>query len=399
MKQNKGRPDTMRLLIIDDEEDICDLIAEIGERNGFEAKTVSNTENVAKILGDFPPDVIIMDLMMPGIDGVELLRTLSDKAKNAQLCLVSGSDSRVLNGARRLGSAHGLNVVAALEKPLTVPTLDAFFISAAKDLKKKDDGEDRGLAIANGEFSLYYQPVVDLATCEIKGLEALVRWNHPDKGILMPDAFIREMSNEGLMNALTEFVIRTAVKQVSTLYHAGERLTMAMNVTASTLLDLSLPDQISNVCKQHKLPPEMLILEVTESEAMRDVTRTMDVLLRLRLRNIGVSIDDFGTGHSSLRELQRMPFSELKIDKSFVTNTPTDNDQTVIAKSIIDLGHSIGLKIIAEGIETQEAWNIMHDKGCDFAQGYFVARPMPAQDLAVWMDEWRKKHGLKAPTA
>ncbi len=380
----------MRLLIIDDEEDICDLIAEIGERNGFEPQCVTNTENVLKALADFPPDVIMMDLMMPGMDGVELLRTLSEKAKNAQLCLVSGSDSRVLNGARRLGSAHGLNVVAALEKPLSIQTLDEFFKSVAKIIKLPEDGEDRGMALANGEFSLYYQPVVDLKTRDIKGFEALVRWNHPGKGILMPDAFIRQMSNEGLMNNLTDFVIKASIKQAASLYHSGERLTMAMNVTASTLLDLTLPDQISDICKQNKLPPEMLNLEVTESEAMRDVTRTMDVLLRLRLRNIGVSIDDFGTGHSSLSELQRMPFSELKIDKSFVTDAPTNNDGAVIAKSIIDLAHNIGLKVIAEGIEDQRAWDLLRDKGCDYAQGYLIGHPVPASDLPTWMSDWRK---------
>ncbi|MDD4616253.1 MAG: EAL domain-containing response regulator [Alphaproteobacteria bacterium] len=380
----------MRLLIIDDEEDICDLIAEIGERNGFQPLALTNTENVPKTLGEFPPDVIIMDLMMPGTDGVELLRTLSEKAKNAKLCLISGSDSRVLNGARRLGSAHGLNVVGALEKPLSIQTLDDFFKNIVKS-EVKTDGEDRNMALASGEFSLYYQPIVELSTRRIKGLEALVRWRHPDKGILLPDAFIREMSNEGLMGKLTEFVIHTSINQAAALYHAGERLTMAMNVTASALLDLALPDRISDLCKQHNLPPEMLNLEVTEAEAMRDVTRTMDVLLRLRLRNIGVSIDDFGTGHSSLSELQRMPFSELKIDKSFVTDSPDNNDGAVIAKSIIDLAHSIGLKVIAEGIEDERAWKLMCEKGCDFAQGFFIGRPLPAPDLAAWIDNWRKK--------
>jgi len=380
----------MRLLIIDDEEDICDLIAEISERHGFEPKTVCNAETVSTVLSDFPPDVIMMDLMMPGIDGVELLRLLSDKAKNAQLCLISGSDSRVLNSARRLGSAHGLNVIDALEKPLSIPTLNAFFDSVSKT--GKDQGsEDRALAIANGEFNLYYQPVVDLTTREIKGVEALARWKHPDRGILLPDAFLKQLADDGLMHALTDFVIKTAVQQAASLYRAGERLSMAMNVTASTLLDLSLPDQISDICKQHNLPSELLILEVTETEAMRDVTRTMDVLLRMRLRNIGVSIDDFGTGHSSLRELQRMPFSELKIDKSFVTDAPNNKDSEVIINSIIDLGHNLGLKVIGEGIEDEAAWAMLHEKGCDYGQGFYMGRPMAAQDLNLWIENWNKK--------
>lgn len=380
----------MRLLIIDDEEDICDLIAEIGERNGFKTLTISNAETVSKILDDFLPDVIMLDLMMPGTDGVELLRLLSEKARSAQLCLISGSDSRVLNGARRLGGAHGLNVVAALEKPLTIEALNGFFNSVLRK-GKEHDFENRALALAKGEFSLYYQPVIDFSTREIKGLEALIRWDHPDRGILLPDAFIKQMSNDGLMRELTDFVIKASVRQAADLFERGEKITMAINVTASTLLDLSLPDQVSFFCKESNLPSEMLILEVTETEAMKDITRTMDVLLRMRLRNIGVSIDDFGTGHSSLRELQRMPFSELKIDRSFVTNAPDSKDSAVIVSSIIDLGHNLGLKVIAEGIEDQRAWDMMKEKGCDLGQGYFMGRPMPASELNSWIDNWRKK--------
>ena len=379
----------MRLLIIDDEEDICDLIAEIGERRGLEPRTTSNAETVHQILGEFTPDVIMMDLMMPGIDGVELLRLLSEKAKNAKLCLISGSDARVLNSARRLGSAHGLDVVAALEKPLSIATLNGFFDTLTQS-GKEEGAEARAEAIASGQFKLYYQPVVELSTRRVKGVEALARWQHPDRGILMPDDFIEQVTNDGLMQALTDFVIKTSIQQASIWKQAGEKLTVSMNVTASTLLDLSLPDQIAELCKQYEVPPEMLILEVTETEAMRDVTRTMDVLLRMRLRNIGVSIDDFGTGHSSLRELQRMPFSELKIDKSFVSDMVNNKDCAVIVNSIIDLGHNLGLKVIAEGIEDDKTWNLLKDKNCDFAQGYYMARPMNAADFSAWLDNWRK---------
>jgi EAL domain-containing protein (putative c-di-GMP-specific phosphodiesterase class I) len=379
----------MRLLIIDDEEDICDLIAEIGERRGLEPRTTSNAENVQQILSEFAPDIIMMDLMMPGIDGVELLRLLSDKAKNAKLCLISGSDARVLNSARRLGSAHGLNVVAALEKPLSIPTLNGFFDTLI-NTDKPEVAEDRALAIASGQFRLYYQPVIELSTRRVKGVEALARWQHPDRGILLPDKFIEQVTNDGLMQALTDFVIKTCIRQAAAWYQAGEKLALAMNVTASTLLDLSLPDRMAEMCKQHGVPPELLILEVTETEAMRDVTRTMDVLLRMRLRNIGVSIDDFGTGHSSLRELQRMPFSEMKIDRSFVSDMATSKDCAVIVKSTIDLGHNLGLKVIAEGIEDQGTWDMLRDRGCDFGQGFLMGRPMAVADFNLWLENWRK---------
>ena len=379
----------MRLLIIDDEEDICDLIAEIGTRRGLDARTTCSAENVPQILTSFTPDVIMLDLMMPGIDGVELLRLLSEKAKNAKVCLISGSDTRVLNSARRLGSAHGLDVVAALEKPLGIQTLNGFFDSVISS-GKAEGAEARAQAIASGEIKLYYQPVIDLATRRVKGVEALARWQHPERGVLLPDEFLEQITSDGLMQALTDLVIKTSVQQASAWHQSGERLTVSMNVTASTLLDLALPDKIAEMCKQYNLPHEMLILEVTETEAMRDVTRTMDVLLRMRLRNIGVSIDDFGTGHSSLRELQRMPFSELKIDKSFVTDMANSKDCAVIVNSIIDLGHNLGLKVIAEGIEDQRAWEMLREKGCNFGQGFFMGRPMAASDFGLWLENWNK---------
>lgn len=379
----------MRLLIIDDEEDICDLIAEISGRHGLEARTVSNAENVWEVLGGFTPDIIMMDLMMPGIDGVELLRLLSEKAKNAKLCLISGSDARVLNSARRLGSAHGLDVVAALEKPLSIQTLNTFFQSMT-NVAQEAAKDDHAQAIASGQFTLYYQPVIELATRRVKGVEALARWVHPQRGVLLPDTFLEQVTNDGLMQALTDFVMKSSIKQAAAWHEAGENMTLAMNVTASALLDLSLPDKISEECKKYKVPAERLILEVTETEAMHDVTRTMDVLLRMRLRNIGVSIDDFGTGHSSLRELQRMPFSELKIDKSFVLDMARNKDCAVIVNSIIDLGHNLDLKVIAEGVEDKQVWDMLREKNCDFAQGFYMARPMAAADFETWLTEWRK---------
>jgi EAL domain-containing protein (putative c-di-GMP-specific phosphodiesterase class I)/ActR/RegA family two-component response regulator len=382
----------MRVLVIDDEEDICDIIAEIATRWKHEVKTLSNAEKTAETLAAFPPDFVMLDLMMPGTDGVELLRMLAEHAKGAKLCLISGSDARVLNSARRLGSAHGLDVVAALEKPLDIQVLSKLFEQVAGNKTDATPAPiDMAQAIASGQFMLHYQPVIELSTRRVKGAEALARWSHPHRGMLSPDAFLEQVVNDGLMQALTEVVVKTGVAQAAKWHHAGENLTLSMNVTASTLLDLSLPDRITNLCKEHDLPPEKLILEVTETEAMRDAKRTMDVLLRMRIRNIGVSIDDFGTGHSSLSELQRMPFSEMKIDKSFVLDMINNPDCAVIVKSIIDLGHNLGLKVIAEGIETAQVWRILSEKGCDFAQGFLMGRPMPAKEFDIWLKNWREK--------
>jgi len=379
----------MRLLVVDDEEDICDTIAEIATDRGFEVQTISDPSGVEEKLTRFTPDVILLDLMMPGTDGVELLRLLADKVKHAKICLMSGSDTRVLNSARRLGSAHGLDVVAALEKPIDIgalrQTLDQFSGPSPNIV-----GSDIAHALALGQMSLYYQPVIEIATRRVKGVEALIRWVHPTRGVLLPADFLEQLTAEGLMQSLTDHVMTTAVNQAAKWHDMGEKLTVSMNVTASSLLELSLPDRLAEMCNERKLPPETLVLEVTETEAMRDVTRTMDVLLRMRIRNIGVSIDDFGTGHSSLRELQRMPFSEMKIDKSFVLDMADNKDCTVIVNSIIDLGHNLGLKVIAEGVEDVRIWRMLAEKNCDFAQGFYMAKAMPADEFNRWLTSWRE---------
>jgi len=364
------------------------LIAEVGGDRGFEVKTISNPEKVSELLANFKPDFIMLDLMMPGIDGVELLRLLAEHVKEAKLCLISGSDIRVLNSARRLGSAHGLDVIAALEKPITLSVLTGI-IDKLKAEAPSAEGTEIANAVATGQIMLYYQPVIEIATRRVKGAEALARWAHPSRGTLAPDAFLEQVVNDGLMQSLTDFVVTTGIAQAAKWHKAGDNLTLSMNITASTLLDLDLPDHIVSLCKKHDLPSDKLILEVTETEAMRDVTRTMDVLLRMRIRNIGVSIDDFGTGHSSLQELQRMPFSELKIDKSFISNMATNKDSAVIVNSIIDLGQNLGLKIIAEGVEDEATWQSLADKGCNYAQGYLMGKPMPADEFTIWLKNWR----------
>jgi len=377
----------MRLLIIDDEMDICETIGELAAAKGLEVATISDPSKVSEKITAFNPELIMLDLLMPGIDGVELLRVLADQVKDAKICLMSGSDARVLNSARRLGSAHGLNVVAALEKPLEIRAIREALELMAGNQHNSDS--ELAKALEQGHLILYYQPIIEIATRRVDGAEALVRWAHPMRGILPPAEFLDEIVAEGLMQPMTEHVLKTAVQQAVKWQQMGENLKVSVNTTASCLLELSLPDRLAEMCKEHGLPPERMVLEVTETEAMRDTTKTMDVLLRMRIRNIGVAVDDFGTGHSSLRELQRMPFSELKIDRSFVMDMATNKDSAMIVNSIIDLGHNLGLKVVAEGVEDVRTWRLLENKGCDFAQGYYMAKPMPAAEFNRWLSSWR----------
>lgn len=379
---------TLRLLAIDDEPDICELVAEIAAELDYEVHQAHDADAVFNELAAFTPDVIVLDLMMPGMDGVEWLRVLANKVRTAKICLISGSDLRVLNSARRLGSAHGLDVFAVFEKPLDVQQLRSALVELRGGTVTGMTGADIANALDAGQMVMYHQPLVNIADRKIFGTEALLRWQHPSRGLLLPGDFLDLALQEGLLQPITQFALEQAVASAAAWRDAGHILTVAVNIGTASLLDLTLPDQIGEICKLVNLPTEQILLEVTETEAMKDTKRTMDVLLRMRLRGIGLGIDDFGTGHSSLRELQRMPFSEMKIDKSFVLDMATNRDCRVIVETIIGLGHNFGLKVVAEGVEDFRAWSMLSEMGCDLAQGYYISRAMPSERVLNWVSDW-----------
>jgi len=240
-------------------------------------------------------------------------------------------------------------------------------------------------AMEDQEISLYYQPKADLITGQVRGVEALVRWNHPERGLLMPDEFIPLTENTGLIEPLTLYLIETAVRQCRVWRDAGVDLVVSVNVSARSLLDHELPDQIEAVLQKWNVPPGSLRLEITESTIMEDPVRALAVLDGLHRREIGLALDDFGTGYSSLSYLKRLPVDELKIDKSFVTNMHIDDDDAVIVRSTIDLGRNLGLEVVAEGVETKEHWDQLTELGCATAQGYYLSRPIAAGEFMQWL--------------
>ena len=240
-------------------------------------------------------------------------------------------------------------------------------------------------AMEDQEISLYYQPKADLITGQVKGVEALVRWNHPERGLLSPDEFIPMTENTGLIEPLTLYLIEAAVRQCRVWRDAGMELVVSVNVSARSLLDHELPGQVEALLQRWNLPAGSLRLEITESTIMEDPVRALAVLDAIHKKGIGLALDDFGTGYSSLSYLKRLPVDELKIDKSFVTHMHTDDDDAVIVRSTIDLGRNLGLEVVAEGVETKEHWDQLTELGCDLAQGYYLSRPIPAGEFVQWM--------------
>jgi EAL domain-containing protein (putative c-di-GMP-specific phosphodiesterase class I) len=242
-----------------------------------------------------------------------------------------------------------------------------------------------GRAISDGMLEVYYQPKMSVNTREVLGAEALVRWHHPRHGLLLPDEFIPLAESTGLIHPLTAFVLDSGLRQAASWRRSGIDIGIAVNISARNLLDRDLPDKVSALLTEAGVPPAALTLEITEDSIMADPQRSLAVLGRLHANGVRLAIDDFGTGYSSLSYLKQLPVDEVKIDKSFVISMALDDSDATIVRSTIDLGHNLGLSVVAEGVETVEAFDRLRQGGCDVAQGYLFSRPVPAEAFERWV--------------
>jgi EAL domain-containing protein (putative c-di-GMP-specific phosphodiesterase class I)/FixJ family two-component response regulator len=379
---------TMRVLVFDDDDAIGRLVARIATMSGMDASAVTDADAFSQSLRDDPPQVVVLDLQLGGTDGVEQMRHLADRQYTGTLVLMSGYDARVLSTARSVGKSLGLKIECVLEKPLRVNELEEVFEhlrSAGESLSI----ERLLTAITNDELLLNFQPVVTRNPKELRKLEALVRWEHPDLGRIPPNDFLpMAESNVAAMDLLTNWVVGAAVEAYQVLVELGAGVPIAVNISTQNLHDLTLPDRLEQKLRAAQMPAEHLCLEITESAVFKDVARTMDILSRMRLKGMQLSIDDFGTGFSSLRMLRQMPFSEIKIDQSFVGDVTTSRDSRAIVKSIIDLATNMEMGCVAEGVETEETAALLEELGVKHLQGYLIARPMLIEEVPAWLATW-----------
>jgi diguanylate cyclase (GGDEF)-like protein len=257
-------------------------------------------------------------------------------------------------------------------------------------------GELRQAIIAES-LLLYYQPKVGVAGKQVLGLEALARWIHPDRGFIPPDEFIPLAERTGLIAPLTTMVIEKTLQQIRGLHRDGHQVSIAVNISARILRDDGFPGEVERLLAEAGVESRWLHLELTESMVMEDPERAVEILGRLSAMGISLSIDDFGTGYSSMAHLKRLPVDEIKIDKSFVLDMAVDASDAVIARSIIDLGHNLGLSVVAEGVETPEVLAQLETMGCDQVQGYLFSRPLPAEDVSRWLSGWQRRRLLSHP--
>ena len=392
----------MNALILDDDPFVLTLVARQlralagAEPNGIEVAAFERAHEAIELLehGHRQIGLVICDLQMPGIDGVEVVRHLVRIGYRGGLVLISGEDHRTLQAAERLARSHKLRVLGALCKPLASAQLEAILQQSIPD-HEDTAAEERTYApveieaaIQRRELVNYYQPKVDIGTGKVTGMEALVRWRHPTDGLIMPYRFVPVAERYDLMEGLTGAVLANAVAHGARWNRGGLDLTVAVNIAMSNLRALDFPDMLTACAAVEGMPLEKLTLEVTEGQIMTEPRSQLDVLTRLRLKQVTLSIDDFGMGYSCMAQLRDLPFDELKIDRSFVHGASADPSLRAILDASLGLARQLGLRSVAEGIENLADWDCVRSAGCDLAQGYFVSRPMPACDVEAWVRDW-----------
>lgn len=395
---NNFNKSAIRILLLDDEPFMLKLLGRLLENLGFTALSpyTSGAAALAALAGPSGrPDLILLDLNMPEMDGIEFVRHLVEQRYEGSLVLISGEDERMLQAASKLVQAHKIKMLGHLQKPVSPEALAALLeqwtppaIGRLRTAKAEYDVEAVRAAIANGELVNYYQPKVAVADGRVVGVETLVRWRHPVDGMVFPDQFIGVAEASGLIDDLTRVVLSAALDQMRAWRDAGLDLRVAVNVSMDNLSGLGFADFVTAAAVTARVPPAEIVLEVTESRLMADLRVPLEILTRLRLKRFRLSIDDFGTGHSSLAQLRDIPFDELKIDRSFVHGAATNATLCAILESNLNLARHLGIEVVAEGVEDQADWDFLRRSGCDLAQGYFIARPMPAAEVPGWMETW-----------
>ncbi len=385
--------------MIDSSPEMAHQIARIAKRIGYQAHPCRDYDDFRRRY-DSDTSVVVIDLMLQKPDGVEIIRALSGRKSPAGVVLTSRFDPRVLGAAERLAKAQGLWVIGTLTKPFSDSVLETMLadveeaaVERTMQFKAFPTIEDLREGIKRDELRVYYQPKIDLNALTVRSVEALVRWQHPGLGLLSPDRFI-EMSEEGgMINAVTYAVMEKAFAQCADWLTGGLDLKVSINVSTRSLTDLELPDKIIELSQRHGISSDQIVLEITESWLSKDQVAALDILTRLRIKGFDLSIDDYGTGYSTMQQLKEIPFSELKLDRSFVTDAGTNPDARAIVESSIKLGHELNLRVVAEGVASQADWDLVCQLKCDEGQGFFIARPMPGRDMPNWLDRWQATLG------
>ncbi|HAZ60115.1 MAG TPA: hypothetical protein DCY89_00915 [Gammaproteobacteria bacterium] len=396
----------LRVVVVDDDPVMLRLLGSMVRGLGV-AEVSVHTEAAAAltdpVLQDGRPSCVLLDINMPGMDGIEFVRHLAERVYGGMLVLVSGEDEAMRRATAMLAQARGLKLGGTLSKPPTRAAILGALAAGLPDGARTAPAAgpsgpyhsfgyaELQAALAEGQLVNHYQPQVSPQTGALVGVESLVRWQHPVHGLLPPAQFVAVAERYGLIGELLVQTLRQALGDLAAWQGRGHPLRVAVNVSMDNLSVISTADFIETEARQAGVDPRQVVLEVTESRLMRDLPTALDVLARLHLKRFRLSVDDFGTGHSTLVVLRDLLFDELKIDAGFVHRAAQDPRLATFFRASQGLAHNLGMEAVAEGVEDAEDWVFARDEGCDLAQGWFVARPMPADRLEDWQAAWRQR--------
>lgn len=382
------------LLSLDDEIGIGEIIASVAEQAGFKAAATQTVDDFHRQLRALDPDVVVLDLQLGDIDGIQVLRQLGDTGNKCGVVLISGMDQRTLVAAENYANSRELKVLTTVQKPFLPEDLLRVFLSI-RSITEPLGPKDFERAIENGDLLLHYQPVIrNLGQAwAVDCVEALLRWEHPERGLLRPDSFLKLSETQGLSRMVTDFVIGTGLQQLKGWLAGGIRLGLRVNVSASLITDIEFPDRLHMALREYEVDPAAIVIEVTETAMFVELPKTFDILTRLRLKGIGLAIDDFGIGYSSLTQLFRMPFSEMKIDKSLMGTVNSSREAQIAVEALIELAHKLDLVVCAEGVEDQAALDFVAGAGCDHAQGYLISPPLESTRIPGFVRQWNEPRG------
>jgi EAL domain-containing protein (putative c-di-GMP-specific phosphodiesterase class I)/FixJ family two-component response regulator len=388
------------LVALDDDEAIVEIVAVVGRLAGFDIVTSTRALAFREALV-CKPDVVVLDLQMPEMDGIQMLRELAEKGCDAAIVLLSGMDERTIAAAEQYATGKGLRIAGSLQKPfMPEDLLDK--LAAAGAAAQPLTPLDLERAIEADELTVVYQPTIRRfadGSWDIATMEALLRWAHPTRGMLTPEQFIGMGESHGLSRAMTDFVIQRGVEQLKGWQAMRLNVGLRVNVAATLIADIDFPDRLESILAAHDLEPSALTLEITETAMLDNDPETLDILTRLRIKDINLAIDDFGIGYSSLTQLFRMPFNEMKIDKSLTLRVPESKEASIMVEALVQLAHKLNLSVCAEGVESEEALAFLASVACDSAQGFFISRPVPPQDVPTIIRRWDQGQALKACSA
>jgi len=341
-------------------------------------------------------DISFIDLNMPDMDGIELVRHLANGDYKTAIVLTSALGSALLFSVETMSKAYGIHLLGTFEKPATPEILqrliDQYQPPAQRNAEKaaipKFSLEEIQRAVRADQFEPFFQPKVELATGKVKAVEAFVRWRHPQYGVLPPSFFIPVLEASGHMEDLTWSVIERSVAACRSWHDRGLMLSVSINLSVSSLSEPGLAEKILHHIAGHAIEPQYITFEITELMAMTDVPICLENLARLRMKGFGLSVDDYGTAHSNLQQLLRIPFLDLKIDRSFVAGASQNGQMHIALSSSLELARKLRRNSVAVGVETREDWDLLRDLGCTYAQGYYIAKPMERDAVPGWVDEW-----------